>query len=401
MSVDPRSDLVAEQYGRWVYPAPIYDLPSWLTSNWQWFDPSHSHLNFWPDRDYRPNMRILVAGCGTNQAAILAYTNPSASVVAIDVSEASLAHHQHLKNAYGLDNLELHLLPIEQAGDLIGDFDLIVSTGVLHHLADPDVGARVLAGLLATDGVLALMLYARYGRIGVEIMQSIFRDLDLQQDDASVDTVRQALAAVPSDHPVRAYIAVAPDLDFDAGLVDTFLHGRDRSYTVQDCLDLVSSAGLNFQEWFLRSPYEPYWLPRGQLFDAIAALPDERRWSILERMNARTGRHFFTACRSDRPQDSYRITLDPKHWRREIPTLRYRCHLDDEGVVGPGRRIPCTPEQIRVVQLIDGNRSVQDIVDEVSGYGTDSNSEEFNAGDFVVALLDSLWKQDVVTFALR
>jgi hypothetical protein len=39
---------------------------------------------FWPDRDYRPHLDILIAGCGTNQAAVFAYTNPGATVTAID-----------------------------------------------------------------------------------------------------------------------------------------------------------------------------------------------------------------------------------------------------------------------------------------------------------------------------
>jgi ubiquinone/menaquinone biosynthesis C-methylase UbiE len=68
----------------------------------------------WPDRDYRPGLDILIAGCGTNQAAIFAFSNPTANVVAIDISEPSLDHHQYLKDKLGLDNLELHLLPIEQ-----------------------------------------------------------------------------------------------------------------------------------------------------------------------------------------------------------------------------------------------------------------------------------------------
>ena len=41
-------------------------------------------------------------------------------------------------------------------------------------------------------------------------------------------------------------------------LVDTFLHGRERSYTVDDCIDLVTSAGLVFQGWFLKAPYYPH-----------------------------------------------------------------------------------------------------------------------------------------------
>ncbi len=101
------------------------------------------------------------------------------------------------------------------------------------------------------------MIYARYGRIGVEMLQGVFRDLGLKQDEASLAVVKATIAALPPDHPLRSYMSVASDLKFDAGLVDTFLHGRDRSYTVADCLDLVASAGLVFQDWFLKSSYEP------------------------------------------------------------------------------------------------------------------------------------------------
>ena len=134
-------------------------------------------------------MRILVAGCGTNQAAVIAYTNPSATVVGIDVSESSLAHQHHLQERYGLENLRLQRMPIEEAGQLGDDFDLIISTGVLHHLDDPQTGMNALAEVLRPDGVIAIMLYARYGRIGVELMQALFRDLGLGQDERSLAMV--------------------------------------------------------------------------------------------------------------------------------------------------------------------------------------------------------------------
>ena len=88
----------------------------------------------WPDREYQPEMDILVAGCGANQAAVLAYTNPTAKVLAVDVSESSLGHERFLKDKYRLKNLELHRLAIEDVGRLNLDFDLIISTGgVLGH----------------------------------------------------------------------------------------------------------------------------------------------------------------------------------------------------------------------------------------------------------------------------
>ena len=50
MTDNPRADLVAQQYEKWQYPEPIQNLESWLSNNWQWFDPSHSHRMLWPDR---------------------------------------------------------------------------------------------------------------------------------------------------------------------------------------------------------------------------------------------------------------------------------------------------------------------------------------------------------------
>ena len=229
----------------------------------------------WPDREYEPNLDILVAGCGTNQAAVFAYTNPAAKVVAIDISQPSLDHHAYLKKKHRLSNLELHLLPIEELPTLERDFDLIVSTGVLHHMADPTAGMKALAQCLRSDGALAVMLYAKYGRAGVELLQSIFRDLGLSQDEASVRTVKDAISSLPAGHPIQSYLRVAPDLKFDAGLVDTFLHGRDRGYTVEESLDMVASAGLVFQDWFFKAPYHPAQLNTqiNEFQATVAALP--------------------------------------------------------------------------------------------------------------------------------
>src|ERR1700677_1278290 len=67
-SNDARADVVSHQYERWRYPPPVEDLAAWSATNWDCFDPVHAHRIFWPDRDYRPDLDILIAGCGTNQA---------------------------------------------------------------------------------------------------------------------------------------------------------------------------------------------------------------------------------------------------------------------------------------------------------------------------------------------
>ena len=52
---------------------------------------------FWPDRPYQADIDILIAGCGTNQAAVFAYNNRAAQVVAIDVSQSAIDHEQYLQ----------------------------------------------------------------------------------------------------------------------------------------------------------------------------------------------------------------------------------------------------------------------------------------------------------------
>lgn len=389
MTIDPRDDVVAQQYERWVYPEPIEDLPGWLQHHWQWFDPSHAHRVLWPDRGYPAGLTILVAGCGANQAAVLAYTNPSAEVVGMDVSAASLAHHEVLKERYGLRNLTLHRLPIEEVGALGQEFDLIVSTGVLHHLDDPQAGIDALASRLRRDGVLALMLYAHYGRLGVEVMASVFDDLALTQDHASVAIVREALATLPNQHPLEGYRSVAPDLGYDAGLVDTFLHGRARDYTVGQCLDLVAASGLVFQDWFLRWPYEPAVAPGNAFLETVRSLPDRERWSVMERINTVNACHFLLACRADRPSAEYRVDPDSAAFDDVVPVFRSRCGIDAGDLVLATWRMPLSPEQRCVAELVDGRRTVQEIK---------ALSGDPSAAD---PTLREMWRLDAITFVIR
>jgi hypothetical protein len=55
----------------------------------------------WPAREYKADLDILIASCDTNQAAVFAFMNPDAKVVAVDISQPSLDHQQYLKDATG------------------------------------------------------------------------------------------------------------------------------------------------------------------------------------------------------------------------------------------------------------------------------------------------------------
>jgi SAM-dependent methyltransferase len=89
---DPRVDGVSRQYGRWEYPPPVVDLEEWTKTYWDWFDPYWAHRVLWPNREYRPDLDILIAGCGTYQAAVFAFMNRAARVVGIDISQSAMDH---------------------------------------------------------------------------------------------------------------------------------------------------------------------------------------------------------------------------------------------------------------------------------------------------------------------
>lgn len=402
MNDNPRADVVTRQYERYRYPHPIQDLEAWLANSWEWFDPSHAHRVLWPDREYKPDLDILIAGCGTNQAAVFAFMNPDAKVVAVDISQPSLDHQQYLKDKHGLFNLELNLLPIEELPTLGRDFDLIVSTGVLHHMADPQAGMNAIASCLRPDGAMGIMLYAKNGRIGLELLQSVFRDLGLGQNEASIALVRQTLSLLPPSHPVQSYLNVANDLASDAVLVDTFLHGRERSYTVDDCIDLVTSAGLEFQGWFHKAPYYPHDLfaAPNQLYPAINALPEPMLWSVMERLHTVNACHFFMACRPERPKKSYAIDFSTLDCLDYVPLMRMRCGLAGNAIYRSDWRTSLNAAQLPFVQQVDGNRTIREIAasvhDDASQRGSVADVEKFAR-----RLFQALWRLDFLAMGLE
>ena len=108
-------DTIRRFYEGHPYPRPIDNLDKFQE---EWADPNRRRVEFhrfWFDRPFRENLTILVAGCGTSQAAKYALRWPEARVVGIDLSAKSVEHTQKLKKKYSLSNLEVHQMPIEQA----------------------------------------------------------------------------------------------------------------------------------------------------------------------------------------------------------------------------------------------------------------------------------------------
>lgn len=213
--------------------------------------------------------------------------------------------------------------------------------------------------------------------------------------------VKEAIKSLAPSHPLQSYISIAPDLQFDGGLVDTFLHGRDRSYTVEDCLKLVDSAGLVFQDWFLKSSYYPPTLtePGNGFYRAVNQLPKEKIWSVMERIKTLNACHFFLACHQERPETNYLIDFASSRALDYVPLLRLRCTIRGDMISRPGWRVRLDPTHLAFAQNIDGERTMREIVERVALSGVltaDRPALEYTA----LELFEDLWRNDFVAMDL-
>jgi SAM-dependent methyltransferase len=73
-------------YERHPYPAPVTDLDGYCDS-WQQGERRRVAFHLlWPTQPYRDDLDVLVAGCGTSQAARHAMREPASRVTGIDAS---------------------------------------------------------------------------------------------------------------------------------------------------------------------------------------------------------------------------------------------------------------------------------------------------------------------------
>jgi SAM-dependent methyltransferase len=387
-------DVIGAQYTQWVYPKPIPDLAK-ASFNLQVGPRPHFHV-FWPDRPFTDELDILVGGCGANQAAVLAYTHPGARITAVDISKTALDHEDFLKRKHGLENLELLPLAIENVGKLNRDFDLIISTGVLHHMADPVAGMMALGRCLRPDAVFAVMLYAKYGRVGVEMMQRFFRLLGAGMDRAGVDLAKEALTLLKPWHPVREFMRSTWDLDFDAGIVDQFLNARAVNYSVDDCFAITERASLVFQAWLEPGCYHPetYFGPHGALYQAMYRLDPRRMWAAMEIYNTLNATHVFCVCRPDRDPSTYRLSFDRGDVLGYIPVARPNVAIREEAgrLVLASRTLDCPISQAQQVafKLVDGKRRGREIALAMKSAGVSGNEEQVET--FAFEFLRSLWR---------
>lgn len=110
------------------------------------------------DTTYPAGNRVLEAGCGVGtQTVTLAKNSPEASILSIDISEASLAEAKRNVDAEGITNVQFQQGDIFQLPFEPETFDHVFVCFVLEHLPRPVEALAVLKTLLKTGGTLTVI----------------------------------------------------------------------------------------------------------------------------------------------------------------------------------------------------------------------------------------------------
>lgn len=363
------TEAVRRQYMDYPFPPPIAELsPSQVMEG----DPSLYSPLLWPEGRPRSELSILSAGCGTVQAASLALHNPHCRIVGIDLSETSIAASAALKTRHALTNLELHQLSIDDIGTLNQQFDLIMCTGVLHHMPDPVAGLRALQSVLAPRGAMALMVYAKARRAGVYMLQDAFRRMGVTQDEQGIAFVRSVVEGLPQAHYFNWLRAImGKDRIDDAVIVDTFLHPVDRAYSIPDVLSFVEAGGLQFQCWMDNSSYFPEGtlVPDTPLWQRIQSLPFAEQWAIVENLTLSHHKHAFVARHLGKADN---VSFSGPGWLARRPVVAPAVSVVEKHSFNPdtngkfrlrGSPFELSPPEAAVLASCNGTRTVQQLID--------------------------------------
>ncbi|WP_299793694.1 class I SAM-dependent methyltransferase [uncultured Shewanella sp.] len=199
-------------------------------------------------------LHVLDAGCGRGPAVLgAASLQPNVMFTAIDINSVGLAEARANAQARGLTNInfvQADLMTLEGVEVPPGGFDVIYSSGVLHHLSDPQVGLNNLTEILAPHGVISLMLYGSYGR------QALYRLIE------GIDIISSNQAPIESRLPLaRKLTEVADSTIFkgnywenthsnpDVEFVDTCLNVNEVSYDISSLWQFIANAGMKFIRW--------------------------------------------------------------------------------------------------------------------------------------------------------
>jgi SAM-dependent methyltransferase len=233
---------------------------------------------------------ILIAGCGSGQHALqVAHYFPEARVLAVDISLPSLAYARRKSREAGLHHVDYAQADILALGAIGRSFDRIEAVGVLHHLAEPEVGWRVLVSLLRPKGEMRIGLYSEAARRDIVAVRAFIAERGYRPLAADIRKCRQEIFRDVDKRRWNSVIEVA-DFYSMSGCRDLLFNVMEHRFTIPRIKAFLDEQRLAFLGFELAPPVFEKFRTR---FPGDAALTDLDSWHAFEADNPQTFRNMY------------------------------------------------------------------------------------------------------------
>lgn len=170
-SSDARTDAVRAFYTRTPFPGyPPRDSLKALRAR----AAARSVFVRLVDEAIAGDARIVDIGCGTGQMCLY-LARAERVIVGIDMTRASLRLGAAAADRFGVDRVRFVETDLRQPGLKTGAFDIVYSSGVLHHTPDPRASFARIARLARPGGIIIVGLYNAFARIPLRLRRVIAR----------------------------------------------------------------------------------------------------------------------------------------------------------------------------------------------------------------------------------
>jgi len=170
LEIDARADTVRGFYERAPFPGyPPRDSLAWLRAR-----AERSEFARLLDRAIPGDAKILEIGCGTGQMSLY-LAGADRVVIGADLTRGSLLLGAAAARRFKLDRVRFIETDLRRPGLRAGSFDVVYSSGVLHHTPDPRASFARIAQLARPGGMIVLGLYNAFARIPLRLRRLVAR----------------------------------------------------------------------------------------------------------------------------------------------------------------------------------------------------------------------------------
>jgi SAM-dependent methyltransferase/tetratricopeptide (TPR) repeat protein len=247
-------------------------------------------------------IEVLIAGCGTGKHPIaIAQASPEMRILAVDISRASLAYARRKSREEGVQSIEYAQADIMQMGAIGRTFDRIEAGGVLHHLADPKAGWRVLLSLLRPTGTMRIGLYSETARRVFADARALIAECGYRATAHDIRTFRQT---VVQNRNNQRWTTLIQTRDFYnmSGCRDLLFNVMEHRFTIPEIAAFLKDEGLSFLGFELDATVVEKFQRK---FPGPDALTNLEFWDAFETANPDTflQMYMFSVCRNDRMRE--------------------------------------------------------------------------------------------------